>query len=159
MKKKLLLALFIGGVVLTLTGCGKKEIKGPFTINCEGVDNDQLGVKQTIISSYNFGQDQYLTNYSIKTVSIYENDEAYKIYRDSAFDAKEDSEESSLEYNVASDDETKTVTVEYKITIDKTDLDASDDKNFYKAASVLERAKSNSNVKCTFDGVEESQIK
>ena len=157
--KKQLLFLFICIIVLGLTGCGKKEIIGPFTITCEGVDDYQEDLKQTNKSIYNFSQDQYVTNYEIQTVSVYSKKKTYETYKEEVLKTLESNDGSTIAYDVTTDDETKTIIFKYKKTINEEDLNALEDKDFYKAANVLERAKSGTNVKCTFDGVEESQIK
>ena len=111
-------------------------------------------MKQTNKSIYNFSQDQYVTNYEIQTVSVYSKKKTYETYKEEVLKTLESNDGSTSAYDV-----TKTIIFKYKKTINEEDLNALEDKDFYKAANVLERAKSGTNVKCTFDGVEESLIK
>ena len=167
MKKKILLGLCIGVTVLGLTACTEKKneeekeigITNPFTITCEGYDDSIEGVKATNKSVYNFGKDQYVTDYEVTTISVYSDKKTYKTYKKSAEETAKSSENDLMVYTVTTDDKTKTVNFSYKVTVNKEMLDEAEDKDFYKAVKVLERAKANPNATCTIEGAEESQLK
>ena len=156
MKKLLCLSILL----ILLTGCGKKtELTDPFTINCESNDSLMEGVQTTNKAIYKFDEEQYLTEYEIKTISVYDNEETYNIYKKGAEQTLKSGNSDKITYDITTDDNTKTVNFSYKVTITKNDMKDLDDKDFYKAKKVLERAKSNTNAKCTYDGIEENQIK
>lgn len=158
MGKKLGLGLLIGVTIFGLTGCTKK-ITEPFTITCEGKDDLMLGVETTNKSIYHFGKDQYTTDYEVTTISIYEDEEAYKTYKESSEETAKNAQTPIITYNVSSDDNTKTVNFSYKVTLSSEDLNALADKDYYKASEVLKRAETNPNAKCTIDGAERNQFK
>ena len=151
-----LLVLLIVGVVL-LTGCGSKLTK-EFTITCTGNSNIMEGIKQTNTSIYKFDKDQYVTEYEITTVSVYDSAEVYQIYKESTEETVKSNDSDTITYNVKGDDATKTLTFGYKVTINKEDFNKLEDKDFYKAINVLNRANT-SGMQCTFDGITQEDIK
>lgn len=153
----LLFVLVMG--VIVLTGCDK-EMPESFSIICEGSDNTTEGVKTTNKSVYNFNKEQLVTDYEISTVSVYTDEETYKIYKEGAEQTANSSTDGSpIKYTIKTDDKTKTVDFSYKATLTKEMYNEVEDKDYYKAVKVLERAESNPDAKCTFKGIERNQIK
>ena len=156
MGKKFLISLLSVGTILFLTACGSKTT-GPFTMTCTGKIDDSMS-KQTGTTIYNFDKNQYVTSYEVNTITVYEDEETYKLYKESSEETVNNNTSSQITYTIDSDDATKTLTFGYKITVNSEDLKSSEDKDFYKAVSVLKRAESN-DLTCTFDGIEKSDIK
>ena len=157
--KKIIYILIIL-VLFTITGCTpKNKTTPPFTITCESNDSVMEGVQTTNKSIYKFDEYQYVTEYEIKTISVYDNEETYNIYKKGAEQTLKAGNSDKITYDITTDDNTRTVNFSYKVTITKDDMKDLSDKDFYKAKKVLERAKSNTNTKCTFNDIEENQIK
>lgn len=160
MKKRILSSLFVGISVIGLTACGTdKEVAKSFTITCKGEDSSIEGVKQTNKSVYKFDKNQYVTEYEINTTSVYKDEETYKTYKESSKETIESNANSKVVYDFDTNDKKKTIKFNYKIKITTEDLKEVEDKNYYKAVKVLERAEANPNAKCSFDGIKRSQIK
>lgn len=158
MKNKIVIGTCLCLATLTLTACGKaKQIEKPFTITCENNDSVMEGVKATNKSIYKFGKDQYVTSYEVTTISTYKNEETYKVYKESAKDTEENNDSDKVVYKVDTDDSTKTVKFNYVVTLEKADLNALEDKDYYKAKQVLERAESTGN-KCKIKGAKRKQL-
>ncbi len=158
MKNKIIIGSCLALAAITLTACGKaKSIDKAFTITCENNDSGMEGVKSTNKSIYNFRKDQYIKNYEVTTISTYENEETYIIYRDSAKDSAENNDSDRVVYTVDTDDDSKTVNFSYKVTLDKADINALTDKDYYKAKKVLERAEA-TGAKCKITGADRKQL-
>ena len=160
MMKKVIYGVFIGTALISLTGCGKKENKKEkksFTITCNGTTTDDMGT-QVSNAVYKFDKNQYITSYSIKTITTYNTEEAYKIYKESSEQTAATPENDRIKYTVSSDDASKKVTFSYEVTINEEDYEKADDKDYYKAKNVLERAESNK-TKCSVSGIDKSKIK
>lgn len=155
--KKSFLIIVCTLLLFVVSGCGKND--GSFSIVCEGTDNLMEGVKTTNKSVYNFDKEQYLADYEVTSISVYDDEETYKIYKEGAEETANSNDDSSLVYTVKTDDETKTVNFSYKMTFTKEMYNEVENKEFYKAANVLERAESNSNAKCTLKNIKREQIK
>lgn len=153
-----LLFILVMGVIV-LTGCDA-EMPESFSIICEGSDSTMEGVKSNNKSVYNFNKEQLVTDYEVSTVSVYADEETYQIYKEGAEQtANSSSEDSPIKYTVKTDDKTRTVDFSYKATLTKEMYNEADDKDYYKAIKVLERAESNPDAKCTFKGIKRNQIK
>lgn len=164
MKNNILLIVMIGIVVFGLTACGgkkeeTKKIAEPFTMTCEGEDNSVKGVINDSRATYNFGKDQYVTDYEVITTSIYDSEKKYKTDKEKAEKTAQSTEKPYVIYHVETSDVTRTISFSYFVTITEDALKEKKDKDYYKAAKVLKRVESNSNIKCTFSGVERNQIK
>ena len=159
MKKNILLIMLVIIVVFSMTGCKKKvkPITGSFTITCESKNNSMKGVDQTNISVYNFGKDQYIADYEIKTISVYSDKETYEYYKENAEESAKSDDSDKVVYDISSDDDTQTVIFSYKIVLSKDDLKNFGDKDYYKVNNVFDRIKTG--AKCSFKGIKEEQIK
>ena len=155
--KKISLVLIIGVSVIGLTGCGGNNVTAPFSISCESFD-DNGGATIKNSSIYNFGTNQIVTDYEITTVSSYDDEETYKIYRDAAKEAEKNNDNERITYKVETNDETHTVNFSYKEIINEEALATIKEDDYYNASKVLERAEE-TGAKCTLSGIERDQLK
>ncbi len=156
MKKKIILSLFAILAVVSLTACGKKDKK--ISISCEGKSQLMEGVNVTNKSIYNFDKDQKTTDYEVITISVYDNEETYKFYKESAEEtAKTNS--NNIEYTVKSDDNTKTVTFSYKVTVNDEMTKDIEEPDYFMAKKVLERTETLDKTKCTLTGIKREELK
>ena len=166
MKKKILYVLLIGTIVLNVSACGNKKeeksLDGSFSITCTGKNPKENGIVQEANVVYNFGKDQYLTSYELTTVSKFDDFKTYKYYKKSSEETAKNNSESSITYNVKGNDKKKELTFGYKVTINREDLDAEENKTYYKAINVLKRSedsKQSSYSKCTVKGIKRNKLR
>ena len=152
--KKIVKGLLVIGISSVLCGCGEN---GNISIICEGKDSSLEGIKQTVQSNYYFSKDQYLTNYERTTIQEFEKKDVYKIYKDSMEETVKKNKEKTITYDLKTNDNKKKITFTYKVEISREELDKQENKDFYKAINVLERAESNS--KCKIKGINRKDLK
>ena len=153
MKKKILLGLLGGLVVLTASGCDNGKT---FTITCEGKKTDLEGIQINNKTVYNFNNDQIVTDYKVTSVSTYDTDEKYKQYKEK-FLVEANKGTANVEYSMKVNDSARTINFEYKVKVPAATKNNTDD--YYKATKVLERAEKELNAKCTIKGIEKDKLK
>ena len=159
MKKKILLGLLGGLVVLSTTGCGNGITK-PFTITCKGDNNATEGVNITNTSIYYFDKNQTITGYDITSVSVYDNIDIYNAYKETIKTTVKNLND-GIKYDVITEDDKRTITFKYKVDITEKTLKNLEDKDYYKATRVIKRAETETKTKakCTIEGAKKSQLK
>ena len=155
MKNRIVLGILILISVFIITGC---ENKKAFTITCEGKKTDLEGIDITNKTIYNFGSDQIAIDYEVTSISIYESEEIYKAYKE-YFVEESNNSTNEIEYNVKSNNKSKTINVNYKVKLPANKVNKMKDKDYYKAKKVLERAETDFKNKCTIEGIKRSELK
>ena len=159
--KKILVGFLLIITVCVVSGCEKKENKEEksetFTITCEINNPKEGGMTVSNTSKYVFNKDQYATSYELATIIVFDEEEVYKIYKESNEEMARTNTNEKLEFNISGDDETRTLTSGYKVSISSEELEQDPDKDFYKAKNVLERLEENK-AKCNIEGIDRSNL-
>ena len=167
MKRNILKGIIGVFAILTLTGCGERKVdltssikleEGAFSIVCSGEDGDGTGVKTENTSTYNFNDDQYLINYSVATKQTFTDKETYNTYKTAQEETVKGSTDTIL-YELLSDDKSKTLLFTMAITdIDLSEITTEEEKDYYKASTVLERADTDI-ATCKVNGIDKNNLK
>lgn len=165
MKKRLFYIFLVLIIVISFTGCNKKEmgeksdnIQSAFTITCAGSKEKFSGMETQNTTTYYFNENQYATDYSVVTTQIFTDKNLYKEYKAAQEESTKSSEE-NITYNLESDD--KKLTLVFTMTIKNINVDdtqTEEEKESLKASSIL---KSNEELKttCNVDGIDKNKIK
>ena len=169
MRKKILFVLILI-MLFSFTSCNKKETpkgneikpnnenvsveeKAAFTIVCDA-EAEKSGTKITEKATYNFNSEQKVINYERNVVAIF-NDE--KKYNDSkSEEMKNEINEKNNAYLVTFDDNTKTLTINNKVIMEKVETNVTEETN--TASYILENSEK-AGGHCVVDGLDRSQIK
>ena len=165
MKKILFLSLSSLIIIGGLTGCNKKESKNKikngiaFTITCTEKEDKGDGYKINSVITYDFGDDQYLKEYTIVTNQKYSNKATYETYKIAQEKAANEESNNNITYTLKSDDDKLTLVFTTIVKdLDKAEL-SDEDKEKSKAINVLNSLESEDEVTCELEGIKKSKLK
>lgn len=156
MKRKIFYILLVL-ILVGVTGCGKNNEK--ITMTCTGEKDNSSGFEVQNVITYNFSEEQYVTDYSNITNQKFDDKSLYETYKTAQEESAKDTSIENVTYDLKSEDENMTLVFTMTIkNINVDDAETEEEKENYKVKNLLETNESNGYI-CKLEGIQKSELK